>query len=89
MAGEVGETSAARKLSTATSILARTYRQQSRKGRNSVTTKFPNRSKVYEEMSEERVANLSRRENVSGAEAAVGTEQRRRCHVRRCRLRHR
>jgi hypothetical protein len=81
MAGEVGEASAERKLSTATSILARTYRQQT--GQVSAQ-KFSTRSKADEETSEEeKGADLSRREDVSGAEAAVSSEERRRRHVRR------
>jgi len=79
----VGEASAERKLSTATSILARTYRDSKQDKSPSVPTKFSTRSKADEETSEEEECDdLSGCEDVSGAEAAVSAEERRRRHVR-------
>ena len=90
MAGELGEASVARKLSTATSILARTCRQQAGQSPRQRPQNFRlDRRRTKERARRrERGADLSRREDVRGAEAAVGAEERRRRHVR-LRRRHR
>ena len=64
MAGEEGEASAARKLSTATSILARTYRQRNR------TRESPQQKAPEEEMGEAEKA-------LASGGASMSAEQRR------------
>jgi len=72
MAGEEGEASAARKLSTATSILARTYRQRNR------TRESPQQKAPEEEMGEAEKVLASGGARMSAEQRRLSAAQRRR-----------